>query len=238
MARSPNYPAVSLADAIELATKIFESEHQASMTHEVAAAAMGYGALHGPARRKLAALRTYGLLDSSGATVRISREAIAILHPRDEAERQAAIRSAAMRPELFRELASEPHASDANLTSMLIRRGFLPEGARKAVTAYRETISLLGRPEGESQGGDDLSEPSSAAWPTGSQGDVRSESTEAATAYGTRAAEFVWLLPKGVKAYIRITGGDLTRESLAVLRRYLDVMELAIPEVEAADPDM
>jgi hypothetical protein len=232
MARSPNYPSISLPEAIALTKKIFDAERQALMTHEVAAGAMGYTALHGPARRKVAALRKYGLLDASGTNVRVSSHAMAILHPKTDAEKAAAIRNAALRPELYQELAAETGASDANLKATLIRRGFLPDSAAKAVASFRASMSLV---TSESAGYDDADEEESGVIesPEVKSSQVRNRGM-AGLAQSlppqTTSAEFAWLLPKGVQVEVRFRGGPFTKDGLRVLRRYLDVVEMAIEE--------
>ena len=226
MARSPNYPAISLGEAISTVQKIYDREHQATMTHEVAATAMGYGALHGPARRKIGALRKYGLIDAVGTSVRLSESAMAILHPKDESERVAAIRAAAVRPELYRELAAQPGASDANLISTLIRRGFMPDGARQAVAAFRQTMSLV-EPEANGYAGAEGEEPEVLDQPPPHQeklGPRAGTSMGAIMTPETTTAEFTWLLPKGVRVDLRFAGGPFTKDGLKILRRYLDVV--------------
>src|SRR5437899_2692470 len=103
-ARSPNYPALSLPQAIEAAQKLWDAEKRTAVSHETAAQALGYSSLSGPARVAIGSLRQYALVDKAEAGhIRLSDFAVSLLHG-DEAERQAAIIVASTQPDLFREL--------------------------------------------------------------------------------------------------------------------------------------
>jgi hypothetical protein len=144
--RSPNYPALSLPQAIEALGKLWGEAHRASVSHEAAARAMGYVSLSGPARVTIGTLRQYGLVEKpEKGHVQISDLGIAVLHGHGE-EQQRAIREAALAPDLFLEL-SKSHAdsSPTIITSYLItKKDFGEDGARKAAKAFKETMALAG----------------------------------------------------------------------------------------------
>src|SRR2546426_10831612 len=120
--RSPNYPAASLSQAIESARALWSKEKRTAVAPIVAVKAMGYGSMNGPARSRISALRKYGLLDEEGDGVRLSDLGMTIVHsPTDSLEYRRAIQTAALNPDLFRELAeSHAHASDEALKSHLL----------------------------------------------------------------------------------------------------------------------
>src|SRR5438477_144269 len=103
--RSPNYPALSLPDAIEKAAALYRVQHTHAAPREVAVRGMGYNTLNGASATAISALHKYGLLDRVGDEVKISDRALRILHPEPLEERSAAILEAAREPPLFGELA-------------------------------------------------------------------------------------------------------------------------------------
>jgi hypothetical protein len=153
--RSPRYPYVDLAGAIEMVEKVFDKEGRAPVKEEVAVKHMGYGGLNGSSAKALSALRKYGLVEDVSGGVKVSQDAILILanrHQIDSPDRVAAIRRAAFRVELFATIhenfGTDP--SEQNLAAQLVVRGFSQDGALKAARTYRATMALVG--------GDDLEE--------------------------------------------------------------------------------
>ena len=66
--RSPNFPSVNLADAIEAVRAIYQREGRSLMPRLSAAKALGYNSMNGRSLSKLGALRGYGLLDGPAGT--------------------------------------------------------------------------------------------------------------------------------------------------------------------------
>jgi hypothetical protein len=204
--RSPNYPSVALTQAIELAVKFYEKEKRTSVTPEVAAKALGYGALSGTARTMIGALRQYGLLDASRDGLRISDLAMEIIHnPIGSAERTRALKESAMRPPLIVELfGSHADASDDSLRAYLItRRKFSPDATGRFIPAFREAIQIAKLPALDSK-------------EAVQQGGGTTQTTPAASAVkgqpGTRVAaetgetmEFVWQLSGDVVASMTVS---------------------------------
>jgi hypothetical protein len=147
--RSPNYPSVALTQAVDLAVKFYEKEKRTAVAPEVAAKALGYGALSGTARTMIGALRQYGLLDSSKDGLRISDLAMDIIHnPLGSVDRTRALKEAAMRPPLIVELfGSHADASDDSLRAYLItKRKFAPDATGRFIPAFREAIQIARLP--------------------------------------------------------------------------------------------
>src|SRR5712692_8850327 len=102
--RSPNYPSCGLDDAIAMAKNLWNKEKRTPVPAEVAAKAIGYKSLSGPARTALAAMKKFGLLDDGKQGISLSQLAVRILHPASEEGLLQALREAALKPELFKRL--------------------------------------------------------------------------------------------------------------------------------------
>ena len=145
--RSPSYPSISLKEALEKAEAVYRNDYQNAVPRSVAASHMGYASLNGKSLGVLSALLKFGLLEGRGDNTRVSDMALQIIaHPRGSAERAAAVREAASRPELFAELdARYPGGagSDAAIRSYLLTQKFIPPAADSALRSYRETKALV-----------------------------------------------------------------------------------------------
>jgi hypothetical protein len=145
--RSPSYPSISLKEAIEKVTSIYEQNYQSPVPRHVAAELMGYGSLNGKSLGVLAALSKYGLIEGRGDDTRVSDVALAIIaHEPGTPERALAIADAASRPELFAEIDARFNggkASDAAIRSWLMTQKFIPPAAEAVVRSYRETKQLV-----------------------------------------------------------------------------------------------
>ena len=145
--RSPSYPSISLKEAIDKVSSIFQQNYQSPVPRAVAAELMGYGGLNGKSLGVLAALSKYGLIEGRGDDTRVSDLAVSIIaHQPGTPERGEAIRSAASKPELFSEIDGRflgGKASDAAIRSYLITQKFIPPAADAVVRSYRETKDLV-----------------------------------------------------------------------------------------------
>lgn len=220
--RSPNYPALSLPQALEAVRKLWDAEKRTAVSHETAAQAMGYSSLSGPARVAIGALRQYALIDKAEAGhIRVSQLALSALHG-ESTERTAAIATAAGTPELFRELmASHMEASENAIRSYLLtKKGFADDGARKAAKAFRETMALAGMPEKGYNPVQTQEKPEAMA------------GIESVQSAGSRPPDGPGILslkvPYGAGALaveIRVTGEPLKRAHIERVRKYLELAE-------------
>jgi hypothetical protein len=152
--RSPNYPAIGLSTAIELARKLYDNAKRSLVSEAVAVTAMGYKGLNGTTRGHLSALRKYGLVDDDGGNLKISELAMRILiNQPGSPERQAAVVEAAFKPEIFKEIhQSHGDVGDQVLTPYLIlQKQFSQGGAEQFIQAFRDTMALA---QGAGQGYD------------------------------------------------------------------------------------
>ena len=230
--RSPNYPAVGLGEAVSLAQAVWGREKRSYAADSVIVQAWGYAGLSGNARTKLAALRKYGLLEDGGnGDIRLSDRAMHILHqPTDSAERLAALREAALAPELFNELhATYSESSDESIRSYLMtRKGFSDTGAEAAIKAFRDTQEIAKlRDMGTTL---EIPKPPMPAPPISASSQMMTASAQPLNRHTEDETIFRWPLSKGVVAEVRFIG-PVKPAHLDLLKKYLDVAKGAM-EIE------
>jgi hypothetical protein len=145
--RSPNYPALTLPEAIEMVEPVYRKEKRNKMPKEVLAQHLGYTGINGRSLGIIGALRAYGLIEGTGDEGRVGEDAIILLNaPDDSLDRRDALQRCALRPSLFRQLNAqyETPPSEGTLRYALIKLGFTPEAAGKAAQTYLATISFVG----------------------------------------------------------------------------------------------
>jgi hypothetical protein len=146
--RSPNYPALSLPDAIGRVANLHRELHGHSAPREDIAKAMGFNTLNGASATAISALHKYGLIEGGGDNIKVSDRALRILHPHSPEEKAEAIQEAASEPQLFNDLAERfPGGlnNEALVRNYLIRAGFAPSAVPAVITAYRETSEMVDR---------------------------------------------------------------------------------------------
>lgn len=146
--RSPNYPRISLREAISRVSQIHSIEGQNAASRDVMVHHMGFSGLTGASLPVLSALKKYGLLESAGNNeLRVSQLALSILYPHDdESEKITALKQAANNPPLFAEINEkwpDHPPSDANLRAYLIRRKFAQKALDNVIQCYRDTMKLV-----------------------------------------------------------------------------------------------
>jgi hypothetical protein len=146
-ARSPQYPAIGLKEAVEKANAVYIEDYQNPIPRAVAVAHMGYQSLNGKSLGVLSALLKYGLLEGRGDETRVSDLAVSIIaHQPGSPERASSLKEAAAKPELFGELDLRfqgGKASDQALRSYLLTQKFIPSAADAVIRSYRETKQLV-----------------------------------------------------------------------------------------------
>lgn len=146
-ARSPQYPAIGLSEAIEKIKMVYRKDVQNKIPKVVVAKHAGYNGLNGKSLGMLSALLKYGLLEGRGDESHVSDLALQIIaHPEGSPERVAAIKEAATRPTLFADINErfkDGRVSDEALRSYLLTQKFLPSAVDGAIRAYYDTILLV-----------------------------------------------------------------------------------------------
>lgn len=145
--RSPNYPTISLREAVARVQSVYAKEHKHPADRAVIAKDLGYGSLNGASMSVISALTKYGLLEQVGDQLRVSSRGEDLsIYGFKEPERVAALREAAFRPALFGELHDlygERLPSDTSLRAGLVKRGFNPNTVDGVIRSYRDTFEFL-----------------------------------------------------------------------------------------------
>lgn|GEM_PF-808506 len=152
--RSPAYPFLSLPAAIDKAQLFFEKERSHKVSVQAALEHIGYGPGSSSGFRVLASMLQFGLLEEEGSKDSrvvwlsdLGRQIV--LDKREESpERIAAIKQAALRPEIHNELWArwKDHGglpSDATIETTLIKdMGFNPKAAPEFIKELKDSFSF------------------------------------------------------------------------------------------------
>lgn len=144
--RSPNYPQLTINEALDRIKKIYAKEHTHVAPKDVVVQHLGYSGLNGASLTMLATLRRYGLLEPQGEGLRVSGDAVTLLElPFSDPQYKVALNRVLFAPALFAELRSTHGSampSDANLRHALILKGYSSKAADEIIRVYRENILL------------------------------------------------------------------------------------------------
>lgn len=144
--RSPNYPQLSLPEAIEKLRELRRKVgDQRERSPKELATAMGYSDLNGAAQGAISALRKYGLLVGGQGALAISQQALDLLHlPARSAGRNQALQQAVLGYPLFQELlTAQSSGQEGTLHHRLVSQGFSDKAADRLLEIYRVTLCLL-----------------------------------------------------------------------------------------------
>jgi biotin operon repressor len=243
--RSPNYPAMSLRDAVEAVRQIYDKEKKTSVSGEVIAKDLGYSGLSGPSRVKIAALKKYGLVDGDERKgLRVSDLSVRILYPSNADDQVSSLQEAALKPELFQTLYdSFRDGSDEAMRSHLINRmDFAPMGARQVIASFRDTYAFAGLNQkaytdfdtSDKSEAEDMREhtgPSLTGTQSPQVGVVRSLQASAYEETSNAQNTWTWTLsmPRAVRADLRIVGTP-TKADIARLKKQIDALEESFDE--------
>ncbi|RSU73367.1 hypothetical protein BRX37_15915 [Sphingomonas sp. S-NIH.Pt3_0716] len=213
--------------------KLFDGAHQSKIDVDSAAKVIGYsGSSGGAAASALGALRQYGLVDGLRGDMAVSDLAMRILQPMDASELSAAIREAAMKPDIFERIIAQfggrLPGSDEPIRSFLIRQeGFSTSGADELIDTLRSTLSMTAQTI-------DTSAQTATAEPETEQGAPPADNTRRNQLQPSEFPERGELitLPLGLfcKAELRLIG-EVTDASYARLIKHLELLrEIAAEE--------
>lgn len=177
--RSPNFPSISLPDAIQRVSQIYRDQRQYPSNRDTIAKSMGYRGLNGASSQTISALNKFGLLEGTGDSLRVSDLGQELaLHRLGDPEFGEAVKIAAMEPTFYQELQSlYPSGlprSDHALRATLIKRGFLETAIDGAIEAYRQTMALVAEVDASSASSrsDQVGQESVAHEPTNSSSGI------------------------------------------------------------------
>ena len=144
--RSPNYPAISLGEAISKIRMMYQEMHTHSADRETIARAIGYKSLNGASATVISALQKFNLLEPEGSEYKVSEKALnVILHSKGSLERVAAISDVAFTPAAFQDLREKYGnvlPNDDHIRAYLVKTGYNPKAISTVIRVFRDTISF------------------------------------------------------------------------------------------------
>jgi hypothetical protein len=234
---------ISLGTALEKTRAIYDAAHRRRMSRAEIARYLGYGGLNGAAVAVIANLTRYGLLVGRGEAITVSEDAVtALVEPRDSAERRAAIRRLAGTPSVFADLMRQLEGGPVSETAVRIRLerlGLKAKSAEIMARAFFETMALVGA-DGEAH-----TAPDDSAHLSVREEYTNAPLTTADPAVATSAASIPAPISGTKQDVFTLTEGDvvlrwpanLSRDSYADLKDWLEVMVRKIGRVVTKDPD-
>lgn len=149
--RSPNYPNLSLPEAIEKIEQAYPKAHRAKTDKAAMASLFGYASLHGSSLTMLGSLLRYGLLEGTKSEMSISDDGETIsIEPITSKLRLEAIQRCMRRPKVFDETLAhfeDRLPADELLKPYLIRKGFSMVAVENVIRSLRETVEFVGEEE-------------------------------------------------------------------------------------------
>jgi hypothetical protein len=144
--RSPNYPAISLPDAIEATKKLSAKMGRNAGPKEAIAKILGYSGLNGASMSAISALVKYGLLEKSGEDLKLAERTMKLIAAQSPQEHTEAMFAAAHAPVLFAELIEQyPNGlpGDEIIRAYLKRKGFADSALPQVIQSFRETMEFV-----------------------------------------------------------------------------------------------
>ncbi|MEA1943248.1 MAG: hypothetical protein U9P68_13465 [Pseudomonadota bacterium] len=244
--RSPNFPALTLEEAMKVAGELYSKVRKVTLDREAAAKELGYSGLTGRSLKVLGALNQYGLIDNvAKGKCHVTDLAETALHGFPEEEKAGAIRRAARAPALFRAIYDEYGEgiqSEHAIRSLLLKRGFTDKGVESALQNFLATqrfAALNGA--SESYDSSESSAPELSPVAKSDEGDVEMPTSQTAkreaplsptpkALYRDQPLEFS-LSSKG----LAVTGGTSSAQELRAFIKKLEALVALLPDEEEAD---
>ena len=152
--RSPQYPSISLPDALDRVHEIYDHEEFNWVNARIASSHWGYSPKSSSSIRLLSALTQYGLIESRSGSgnreIRLTELAKSIIRDsRSESpDREAALREAALKPAVIQEAwtrwGTSPPSTDQMAHEVEHDLGFNPNSIPVFIAVYEETIAHVG----------------------------------------------------------------------------------------------
>ncbi len=149
--RSPNYPSISLPEAVERATKLYKADGRAGSPLHSAVQHFGFNRPHGTAMTLVSALRKYGLVEVENERVTLTQRAIDIIvFPDSDQRKTKALQSAALAPEIYYDLYSRYIVSGMLPSEQTLKAEleagmkFNPRAVGDFVRDFKETLIYAG----------------------------------------------------------------------------------------------
>lgn len=148
--RSPNFPSMSLGEAVDAIKKVFAAEGRSKMPKLSVVKPLGYTSMNGRSLSVLGALKAYGLLDGRADDMRISQEGFILANaPADSVEYREALLASFRAPPAFQFFTEDDAGASADtLKWKLQKSGFQADAAERLVRVYRESRDLVNATDG------------------------------------------------------------------------------------------
>lgn len=241
MARSPNYPRLSLREAIEQVRKVYDAEFVYPVDKDAVARALGFKNVNGAALSIINPLRKYGLLQDEGKDeVRVSKDAVEILFPQDDARRAEIVQRLAFTPKPlndFYETWNGYPPSLEDLRDELEDRGFLERAVDEVMRIYYDNLEFVFEKATEYTSADEqVNEQSSEVEvqshqsANGSDASRTPESTVsvAKSPEQTPLKELLHVLARGRQVHLYVDG-DITQETIDRIIAHLELIKEDLP---------
>ncbi len=236
--RSPNYPAVSLKEAVDRVTQLWVADGKAGAPTAIAAKHIGFGSAHGQALSVLAALKRFGLVAETNGRIVPTQRAMEIINlPADDPRRAQALKDAALTPTIYRELIEGYRetglpADETLAAELTTYKAFNPNAVDGFVRDFKETLDFAGLNEEDA-----LDSLEMQKTPVSSDAGVVPAPRESGIRLGSPAVSrpipstFIWPLAKDVTAQVTFSG-PVTPAHLETLAKYLELAKTAIEAEE------
>lgn len=150
--RSPRAPTISLKEAVDRASKVYEKEGRHPANADIVAQHLGYkSADNGAAKQALASLGYYGLLERpSDGMLAVTKSFEEFRFAPTEELRMEKLQKWLVTPSVFSELLEKFQGrlpSDASLKFELIQKGFNPATADECLAAFIGSVQYVGYPK-------------------------------------------------------------------------------------------
>lgn len=233
--RSPNYPAVSLREAVERVNSLLKRDGKAGAPPPLAAVHIGFQSAHGQAMSVLAALKKFGLLEEVKDRLAPTQRAIEIVNlPDDDPRRIQALKDAALSPPIYRELAEQHRdtglpSDDVLEAELKTYRDFNPNAVTGFVKDFKDTLEFAGlldkgvlKLDGmvATQKEPQLKQPEVHDF--SALNDVTDKLFGKEPPTMVRRYPMDISIPRNLKAELAITGQELRKEDLERLKKQLD----------------
>jgi hypothetical protein len=251
--RSPNYPLLDLDSALKATKQILDKEglHFAPAT-VVATKHWGFTAKSSAWMLRLAALKAFGLVDEQGSgtgrQIRVSELGKRILQDKRDVspDRDKAMREAALRPKVHRDLWEQYGASlpsdETVETRLVMDKGFTDQAASALLKRYKATMAFA-KLESEGPIEDDAGTPGEDdEQPQKPPGQSKPPARGAAIP-GVHMRDVTIPLPSGAQATLNVPSPmsvadfNLLKDALALLQPGLTAVDRPQPTAPAADRD-
>ncbi len=147
--RSPNFPVISLKQAVEKVTAIFNKEQLAPAQRLAVLKHMGYSSENGASRMVLSALKKFDLINEDRGSILLTENAknIVVITDENDERRINSLKNCALSPEIYRKLWEKYQAtglpSDESLRAELIlSSGFNAKAVNSFIADFRETLEF------------------------------------------------------------------------------------------------